>query len=271
MCREFLVAVDLEGIHGVVGEPYKTMTASSDYPLACENAVKEINAVVAALFDSGADKVTVWDNHGSWNNLDRAGIDERVHFINGDTPKKDGRIFFADDHNYEGMICLGYHAMEGTVGGVLAHTFNSIAVQYYKINGVSVGELAVDHYTASEYGFPIFFVASDEAGVREARELIDGVRCVVTKIGRSRNDADFIPEDEVLKSLYSEVRAAVESGVKAKTERLALPAKMEIRYTRMEDAMARLDRLRAKGFDAVYGEDAHVVSYTLKSIADVFA
>ena len=271
MSREFLVAVDLEGIHGVVGQPYKTMTDSVDYALACENAVKEVNAVVAALFDSGADKVTVWDNHGSWHNLDRSKIDSRAHFINGDTPKREGRIFFADEHSYEGMLCLGYHAKEGTVGGVLAHTFNSIAVQYYKINGKSVGELAVDHYTASEYGFPIFFVASDEAGVREARESFEGVRCVVTKIGRSRNDAELIPEDEVLSSLYSEVRAAVDGGISVKPEVLPMPAKMEIRYTRMEDAKSRLDRLREKGFDASYGEDAHVVCYTLGSISDVFA
>lgn len=271
MGHEYLIAVDLEGIHGVLGEQYKTMTDSLDYPLACENAIKEINAVVGALFDGGAEKVTVWDNHGSWRNLDRTKIDARAEFVNGDTPKRDGRIFFADEHCYCGMLCLGYHSKEGTVGGVLAHTYNSKGIQYYKINGKTVGELEVDQYTAAEYGFTVLFVASDAAGVAEAKEAFPGVRTVVTKIGRSRNDAELLPEAGVLSALYAEARAIAECASSAKPQKLSMPAKFEVRYTRTEDALNRLNSLKSKGFDADFGEDAHVVRYTLKAIADVFA
>ena len=66
---EYLIAVDLEGIHGIVGEVNKTLTASKDYPDACYAAALEINAVARALFDSGATKVAVWDNHGGGNNI----------------------------------------------------------------------------------------------------------------------------------------------------------------------------------------------------------
>ena len=269
--KEYLVAVDLEGIHGVLGERYKTMTDSYDYSLACENAVKEINATVAALFDGGAERVTVWDNHGSWHNLDRSKIDARVDYINGDTPKREGRIFFADEHNYCGMLCLGYHSKEGAVGGVLAHTYNSKGIQYYKINGKTVGELEVDQYTAAEYGFTIVFVASDAAGALEAEEAFPGVQTVVTKIGRSRNDAELLPEEEVLSALYTKAKAIAENGTLAKPKKLPMPADFEVRYTRTEDALNRLNSLKSKGFNAEFGEDAHVVCYTLKAIADVFA
>ena len=67
---EYLIAVDLEGIGGVVGEPYKTLTESRDYKISTENAAREINSAVKALFDNGATKVAVWDNHGGKNNLD---------------------------------------------------------------------------------------------------------------------------------------------------------------------------------------------------------
>ena len=54
---EYLISVDLEGVHGVVGEPYKSLTRASDFDTAVENAYFEINTAVKALFDNGADKV----------------------------------------------------------------------------------------------------------------------------------------------------------------------------------------------------------------------
>ena len=269
MGKEYLVATDLEGIHGVVGEPYKTLNASSDYPVACENAVKEINAVVNGLFDGGAQKVTVWDNHGSWHNLDRSKIDPRVDYINGDTPKKKGRIFFADEHSYDGMLCIGYHAKEGTVGGVLSHTYNSVGIQYYKINGKTVGELEVDQYTAAEYGFTVLLVASDYAGVAEARAAFGDIAGVVTKIGSERNVAELLPADKILSELYEKAKTV--PATEKSPIRLPMPASFEIRYTRCEDAAARLASLKKKGYDAHYVEDSHTVAYTLNDISDIFA
>ena len=78
---EYLIAVDLEGIGGVVGLPNQTLNGSPDYEVAKENAVKEINAATKALFDGGATKVCVWDNHGGGGNLDFSKIDPRVEKI----------------------------------------------------------------------------------------------------------------------------------------------------------------------------------------------
>ena len=41
---EYLIAVDLEGVHGVVGEPYKGLTSDhEEYAKAVENATDEVN------------------------------------------------------------------------------------------------------------------------------------------------------------------------------------------------------------------------------------
>ena len=59
-----MIAVDLEGVHGIVGEPYKGLLREiPDYQRAVENATKEVNAVVAALADGGVEEIWVWDNH----------------------------------------------------------------------------------------------------------------------------------------------------------------------------------------------------------------
>ena len=49
---EFLIAVDMEGIHGVVGEPNVRYSETADYKLAIGYAAKEVNAVtdIVALF-----------------------------------------------------------------------------------------------------------------------------------------------------------------------------------------------------------------------------
>ena len=60
----FIICVDLESIHGIVGEGYKTLTVSGEYATACENAIFEINTVAKALFDNGAEKV---NNSLVWN------------------------------------------------------------------------------------------------------------------------------------------------------------------------------------------------------------
>ena len=264
--KEYLVAVDLEGIHGIVGEPYKTLSAACDYKLACENAVIETNTVVKALFDNGADAVTVWDNHGQWNNMDVSKLDPRVTVINATTGKQAERIFFAREHSYVGMLCIGYHSKEGTVRGVLAHTFDSVGVQYFKINGETVGELEVDAYCAGEYGFPLILFSSDEQGCKQAREFIPGIRTVITKYGKNRNTAELLPEEEVLAKLYEETALAMKADIAPK--KLALPAKFEKRLTRSESAEACLERYLAKGIEARYGEDSHTVSVTLEDIND---
>ena len=76
---KYLLAVDLEGAHGVVGEPYKGLIPGmKEYDKAVENVTKEVNAATEALYDYGATKVFVWDNHGNLDNLDFKKVDPRA-------------------------------------------------------------------------------------------------------------------------------------------------------------------------------------------------
>ena len=43
--KRYFISVDLEGVHGVVGEPYSGLNRKvSDYPVAVESATAEINS-----------------------------------------------------------------------------------------------------------------------------------------------------------------------------------------------------------------------------------
>ena len=140
MYKRVLLALDLEGVNNVAGEPYSGLARDTEgWCVAKEQAVLEVNAAAKALFDAGALKVGLWDNHGGGNNIDPTALDPRITLI----PYEIGlekRMSFADGE-YDCICFFGYHAMEGTLGGVLAHTINSKIVQYYKLNGQYIGEV----------------------------------------------------------------------------------------------------------------------------------
>lgn len=265
---EYLIAIDMEGIHGVVGQPYVGLLRDiPDYKIAVENGVKEVNAAVKALFDSGATKVGVWDNHGGGGNLDYTKIDPRVTKI--DSKGNKYRFDFAKEHNFCGIVYLGYHAREGTLGGVLAHTYSSVHIQYAKLDGVAVGELELDTYIAATYGIAPLFSASDDICNSQFSALAPNAVTVTTKYAKGRNAADFKDEDEVLGEIYDGVCAAVRRGLS--TVSYPMPAEVEIRYTRMEFAAEKKARAAEFGIECEYGEDAHILKFRADSLTQVVA
>lgn len=263
MIKKYLIAVDLEGIHGVVGEPYKGLSkAVTEYKIAVENATREVNVAISALFDGGADEVIVWDNHGGKDNLDFSKIDKRAQKI---IPENNGmdRLNFLSDGSYKAMLFIGYHSREGTLGGVLAHTYNSSEFQYFKLNGKAVGEFDIDSILAEAYGVPTLFLSSDNVCVEQFKETHPNALTAVTKIGKGRNAAEFLPVEKVLKDIYDGVLQATQANIPVRA--LPFPCSLEVRYTRMERAAEVYVQLLPYGLQIEYGEDAHILKTTLKS------
>lgn len=267
MGNNYLIAVDLEGIHGVVGEPYHALVDGYEYDLAVKNAIKEINAVAKALFDSNAATVAVWDNHGNGNNIDFLALDSRIVRVYNNTSGQFSRFNFQYDIPFDGVFYLGYHARAGTLNGVLSHTYSSKNIQYYKINGKQTGEFEFDSFIAAEKGIPALFIASDEACVNQVREFLPDIDYVVTKYGHGRNSAVFIEEEKILHSLYEGVCVAVQK--KPKPLNLQFPCKLEARYTRMEDAEKALQFLQSILPSVSYGDDTHTLKVIVSNMAQL--
>lgn len=260
---EYLIAVDLEGIHGVVGEAYGKLSKDSPYHApAAEAAVYEINSAVKALFDNGATKVAVWDNHGGGGNIDFSKVDSRVIKIE---PKGNKfRFDFVMEHNFSAILFLGYHAMEGTPAGVLAHTFNSTAIQYAKLNDKPIGELGIDSYICATHGIKPLFVASDLAGVTEMLNFCPTVHSVVTKYGIKRNQAELRERDDVVNAIYDTVCTAVKENRENTIPSFPKIAHLEVRYTRTEKAEEVYENITAEDIIPVcQGEDSHILHYEI--------
>ena len=257
----YLLAVDLEGIHGVFGKTYETLNGSPDYEKAISNAVREINTVVAALFDSGAELVAVWDNHGANENIDFSDLDPRVTEINakGD----EWRFDFAKGYGFDRVIFLGYHAMEGNPRGILAHTYSSVGIQYIKLEGVYMSEFHIDSLICADYGIAPVLVAADDVCLSEMVAVAPEVLTVTTKLAAGRNRGTEIPEEEVLCDLYERTLEAAGTAEFSPIEKMPAPARLEIRYTRAERAAERIEFAKGLGIPVEYGEDSHILRFEI--------
>lgn len=239
---KFLVAVDAEGVAAVVGETGLGLTASRDFQFAKEQATREANAVARGLFAGGASEVIVWDNHGGSLNLDYRRIDDRCRILCG---KGDVRRMSIIEESFDGLVLVGYHAMEGTIDGVLAHSFSSVTYQWMRANGREVGEIAIDAAIAGESEVPVVMVASDRAGCREALEFLPWVSTVETKRGLGRNMALSKSPAAVERELEETARSAAESlrasrgGEGPRPFTFAAPLSLELRYQRADKAESK--------------------------------
>lgn len=266
---KYVIAVDLEGIGGVVGAPYdKLILGHKDYDVAVTNAVREINAAVSALFDSGAELVAVWDNHGGGNNIDFSLIDKRA--IQVSDKGRPYRFDLANDHAYDGVVYLGYHAREGSFEGVLAHSYSSTDIQYCRVNGEDKGEIELDSYIAADHGIAPIFAASDKACIEQFKELSPNSVTVITKYGKSRNEATLRDEDEVVNEIYNGVKEGAKKVKEIPLPKLPMPAEVEMRYTRAERAYEKLEKISARGDIKVrFGRDTHTLLFTVNSAKEI--
>ncbi len=269
MGKKYLIALDLEGVNYVVGVPYEGLHRGTEqYEIAVNEAVREVNAIAQGLFLSDAESVTVWDNHGGGGNIDPRDIDGRCVVLSQEESESGLRMDFADKYGFDAIFFVGYHSMEGTIGGVLAHTMSSECVQYMKIGGKEVGEIAIDSYIAGEKGIVPCLVVSDDKGCDEARRFIPDVVTVETKTGLSRNSAGFCDDTELMGELVAKSMMQAERDFTLL--RLHFPNIFEIRYTRTERAAEALRNASEKySLCAAYNGDAHTVAFFATGIDDI--
>ena len=259
---KFIIAVDLEGIACVVGQPNNSLGQSADYDFACRQATKEANAAAKALFDAGATQVVVWDNHGGSLNLVYEELDKRCDILLGvGLPHR----WTSMDESFDGVLLIGYHPMDNTVDGILAHTFSSISYQWMKINDREVGEIAIDAAMAGEKGVPVILVSSDDKGVAEARDFMPWVEIVETKKGFGRNAALSKHPDRVVDEIYEATKRAVERLDEMQPFTFEAPLKMQLRFKTLEGAQT-ISRSQ-EGWEQL---DGYTSEKTFGSISEYF-
>lgn len=165
----------------------------------------EINACVDGILDFDPDaEVIVWDGHGS------GGIDhQRFHKQAKLIARGPIRAPYFLDESFDALMFVGQHARMGD-RGVLAHTYSSKAIEYYKINGVELGEFGCRALMAGTMGVPTTFVAGDDVTIEEAQELVPNIVGAAVKVALGRELAIHLSHEAACELIQDKAREACE-------------------------------------------------------------
>jgi len=184
------ISTDLEGISGITVWDQTRDRTTQLYQQARHLLTAEINAAVEGCIEGGADEIVVLDGHGGGFNV----VPEEIHpgatWVTG--PGRPASHCGLDE-SVDAAMLVGYHAMAGTPGAVLAHTQSSKSGNRYWYNGRESGEIAQSAVICGCYGVPVVLVTGDEATCAEAHDFLgEAVVTVAVKKGLGINCCQMI-------------------------------------------------------------------------------
>lgn len=177
------ISVDIEGCTGIVGfsQCGRPDGHHYDYPFARRMMTHDVNAAVRGAKAAGAKQIVIKDGHATCKNLLIDELETGVELISGIGSGKDGMMDGIDE-SFDAAMLVGYHAMAGTLGGMMEHALVG-GLHRFWINGELAGEIAASAAVAGDYGVPLVCVTSDAAGVRETQQLLPQCARFSTKEG----------------------------------------------------------------------------------------
>jgi len=185
------VFCDMEGVSGVSGSDYVSRDGVF-YGLGRKFMTADINACARGCFQGGAQEVWVRDGHGCGNHVLWEDLDARVELIQG--AGGDRRMPGLDE--CDALILLGYHAMAGTPGALLEHTYSSRGIQNMWMNGRLVGEFGVDAGIAADMGKPTIMTSGDDKLCAEAKAWIPEIVACQVKTGLACQGARLLAREK---------------------------------------------------------------------------
>ena len=274
---KILISVDIEGVAGVV-HPDDGKLQGEEYQRARRWMTAEANAAIAGAKDAGAKSIVVADAHGQMRNLliEELIEDEIVQIVRG-SPRPLGMVNGVDEECAAALF-IGYHAMEGTANGVLAHSYSGRSIQEMRLNGMPVGELGFNAAICGAFGVPVIFVSGDERLAAEVGQQLPLAETVVTKWGVGAYAARNLHPRESCR----QIRAGVEDALERLPQltrsmstrgqlflQLERPIRYEVIYKRSSfgDHVAHIPRLeRLAGNHVAYESDDFLELASIKNL-----
>ena len=213
-----LVFYDMEGVAGQ--DSWRSfLHGLPEYPRGRELLTADLNAVIAGLFDGGADSVDVVDAHGSTNEEEPdalpGALDPRARIVYRDRPFNP-MTDMAEPGRYDAAVGVAHHARTGS-RGFASHTI-TIGMEVL-LNERPVTEEEMFAFSVGEVGVPVIFVSGDDHLQQNLRDAgLDWIEYVVTKQSRSADSVTLRPVDQV----HAEMRAGAERALKQRGRARAL-------------------------------------------------
>jgi D-amino peptidase len=170
------------------------------------------------------------------------------------------------DASFDGVILLGFHAMNGTKTGILHHTQSSKNENKYWYNGREMGEIGQEAIITSYYHVPIIMVTGDKATCDEGRQLLgDSIVTVVVKEGYSRQCGKILAPHRAHELLREGGARAMKVIRTCKAFKIDLPieGKLQVGTKEIADSMKpkRAQRVDDRTFVAVFESPLDILGF----------
>ena len=230
------ISVDMEGISGIV-DGSMTGRDQPDYQKGRALMVGDVNAAIEGVLALGEAEIVVSDGHGSMTNIEPQELNRAAALVRG-TPKPLSQMAGIDG-SFDVAMFIGYHSMKGTLHGVLSHTFSGRAIESLRINGMEVGETAMNAAIAGYHGVPLVFVSGDLAVTREAKALNPEIEVVAVKEAVSRTAAKCLNPAKARELIKETVTKALKKRKSIEPFTFEPPIEVLVRFTNagMADAV----------------------------------
>lgn len=202
-----LIGTDLEGVAGVVSFAQQTYADSRYYDRAKRLLTAEVNAAVEGLLAEGVEDVLVMDGHGP-GGIWFEDLHPAARLLHG-RPTAPRERLTPILSQYDVCAMIGQHAMAGVVTSNQGHTQSSRTVDYYKLNGKLIGEIAQFALYFGGLGLPLIFLSGEQDACAEVEALVPGIVTVAVQRGVGRGAAISLAAPEAQRRIREGIRRAV--------------------------------------------------------------
>lgn len=235
--KSIFVLTDIEGVAGVTSFTEDAASTGRYYDRSQKLLTGEINAMAEALVLQGVEDIYVCDGHGCggvWYET----LHPAVKLIHGRPTAI--RFLFQPVERVDAVAILGQHAMAGIATSNMNHSMSSKSIDYIKLNGQAIGEIAMFALYAGHHGKPCIFLAGEKDACTEAEALIPGITTAAVKEGLARGTAISLAKEAAHQLIRQSVTAAVKKHRQQPIAPLAWqgPFVKEIRYFGTDQADA---------------------------------
>lgn len=245
-----LMMTDLEGVAGVVSFTPQVFNTSPYYNQAKQLLTGEINAAIEGALDAGASDILVIDGHGA-GGVCYENLHPVARLMHGRPliPVCRWAEYFT---GFDVGMMIGQHAMAGLRAANMNHTQSADAIDWIKLNGQMIGEIAQFAMFIGSLDIPLIFLAGDDDACREAEQLIPNIVTASVKTGLGRNSAISCGVSEARRLIREGSTKAIAQHHKTPIapSRPAGPFVLEKRFFHTDFA----DSVEASGYERVDGQ-----------------
>jgi D-amino peptidase len=222
------ISSDIEGTAGIV-DWQQVRGPGAEYEIGRRLLIDEVNAAIDGAVAGGAGEILVNDSHGTMFNLDPGELHHDASYLSG--RHKPMYMMEGLDASFDAVFMVAYHGAISAEHAVLSHTYNPRAVWEVRLNGVPVGESALNALVALHHGVPVTLITGDRATVDEAAPFLPDVDGVVVKRSVTRHAAESVHPRRARELIHEGARrAAARAAAGHPLPTIALPATLEVTF-----------------------------------------